>query len=69
MIVYLFLFLPTLSRTSIPFSIPVPVLVPVAIPVVVLNFGYMSISRLFETSTLNCPQCKCNSAKYILPDR
>ena len=45
MIVYFFLFLPTLSRTSIPFSIPVPVLVPVAIPVVVLNFGYMSISR------------------------
>ena len=65
MIVYFFLFLRTLSGTSIPFSIPVPV----AIPVVVLNFGYMSISRLFETFTLNCPQCKCNSAKYILPDR
>ena len=68
MIVQFFLFLPTLSRTSIPFSIPVPVLVPVAIAVVVPNFGYMSISRLFETSTLNCPQCKCNSI-FFLTDR
>ena len=57
-IVYFFLFLPTLSPTSISFSFPVPVPVPVTIPVVVLNFGYMSISR-----------CKFNSAKYVLPDR
>ena len=42
-IVYFFLFLPTLSPTYISFSFAVPV--PVAIPIVVLNFGYMSISR------------------------
>ena len=67
MIVYFFLYLPTLSPTSSSFSIPVPV--PVAIPVAVLNFGYMHVHfPVFQTSTLNCPQCKFDSAKYI-PDR